>query len=151
MHASELQSDNPVIAKDLKAFRDQLVALGALWIVIGLLSGALGVYLATQAVGPASGQTLGQGLGGAAAGVVLWMLSIVNIGYGVASLAIGVLACMKRVTALRVGMVLNYFILVIQVFALNFCGAAIMVVAILQAHRVLGLRKKLIAARALPA
>lgn len=137
MHASEVQSDNPVIAKDLKAFRDQLVALGALWIVIGLLSGAMGVYLATQAMG----QTSGQEPGGAAAGIVLWVLSFVNTGYGVASLVLGVLACMKRITALRVGLVLNYVILVIQVLALNFCGAAIMVVAILQAHRVLSLRK----------
>lgn len=147
MHVSEVQSGNPVIAKDLKAFRDQLVALGALWIVIGLLSGAMGVYLATQAMG----QTSGQDPGGAAAGIVLWVLSFVNTGYGVASLVLGVLACMKRITALRVGLVLNYVILVIQVLALNFCGAAIMVVAILQAHRVLSLRKKLIAAGALPA
>ncbi len=139
MHASEVQSDDPVIAKDLKAFRDQLVALGALWIIIGRLSGAFGIYMSTASKPEG------------ALGIVQLVINVINIGYGVASFTREALACMKRIAALRVGLVLIYVILVLQVLSVNLCRAAIMVVAILQAHRVLGFRKKLMAAGAMPA
>jgi len=81
--------------------------------------------------------------------MVVRVLGVINMLYGAASLVLGVLTCMKNITALRVGLVLNYVIATLQLLVLNLCGVGIMVVAILQAHRVLGLRRKLQAEGAL--
>jgi len=81
--------------------------------------------------------------------MVVRVLGVINMLYGAASLVLGVLTCMKNITALRVGLVLNYVIATLQLLVLNLCGVGIMVVAILQAHPVLGLRRKLQAEGAL--
>jgi hypothetical protein len=118
----------PVDRVMVKKFRDQILALGVLWIIIGTLAAGLGVF----------------GLGRTSDAPVL--LSIVVI-LGLAWIVIGVLACLKHMWAVYAGLVLSYLSLVGQLVNLNLnLGLLVVILVIFQAHRVIGWAKQMRAA-----
>src|SRR5688500_1146495 len=82
--------------KLLKDFRSQLVALGAFWIIIGGLAAVIGVF-ATSVL---AGQN--------AAPAALATMTAIVVGLGLAWITLGVLACLKQIWAVYVGLVLSY-------------------------------------------
>lgn len=116
-----------------KTFRQQIIALGALWTVIGLLNARLAAaFLA--------GLTPNEALAAMA------LMAPFILALGIIWIAVGVSTCMQIVPALFVGLVLSHISLVLSAVSMDFCSVAIMVIAVLQAHRVLRLRKQIRAA-----
>lgn len=116
----------------VQKFRQQIHALGAFWIIIGLL--AVGIVTAGLMMGngimrPNSQRPL------IAFGVVATL--------GIAWIALGILTCLKKMWAVYVGLGLSYLSAVLQLLSLNVCGVVILILVILQAHRVIGWATKL--------
>jgi hypothetical protein len=112
--------------KMLKDFRSQIVALGAFWIIIGGLAVGLGAFATSLLAGQnAAPQTLA---------VMCGILVVM----GLAWVTLGVLACLKQMWAVYVGLVLSYLSVIGNLVNLNVCGLVILVVVIIQAHRVIG-------------
>jgi hypothetical protein len=116
-----------------KTFRQQIIALGALWTVAGLANAGLAV--ASFA-----------GLMSDKAAPAMDLIAPIFLAIGIVWIAVGVSTCMQIVPGLFVGLVLSYIFLVATVVQLQLCPAAILLLAVLQAHRVLGLRKQIRAA-----
>jgi hypothetical protein len=138
MTSSDDSAANPYPAVDrklLRKFREQIHALGALWIIIGSLAGVLAVVTLQ------GNRDLAAGLGSDEQ-IVLILIA----GMGLVWFVLGVLTCLKHMWAVYVALVLSYGSLVGQVFKLNLCGGIILVIVILQAHRVIGWSKQMRAA-----
>lgn len=116
-----------------KTFRRQIIALGALWTVIGLLYAGLAATLL-------AGLTPNKALAAMA------LMAPFILALGIIWIAAGVSTCMQIVPGLFVGLVLSYISLVLSAVSMEFRSVAIMVIAVLQAHRVLRLRKPIRAA-----
>lgn len=116
-----------------KTFRQQIIALGALWTVAGLANAGLAV--ASFA-----------GLMSDKAAPAMDLIAPIFLAIGIVWIAVGVSTCMQIVPGLFVGLVFSYIFLVATVVQLQLCPAAILLLAVLQAHRVLGLRKQIRAA-----
>jgi hypothetical protein len=115
--------------KTLKQFRSQIAALGALWIFIGiawLILGALantwGAYEKPEAV---------------------YVIAAFLITIALTWIVLGVLACMKQLPAVYIALALSYLLLVASLAELQVCLIVLLIIAILQAHRVLGWAKEL--------
>ena len=123
----------------LKQFREQMLALGVLWILLGTLGAVGGGAVVAGQLG--QGQvddprvaTLNMVLGCFAAGVgALWLIA-------------GVGTLFKRMEAVVAGLVLSYIWLIGNVVGLNLCVAALAIVVLIQAHRVLRFASQLRAA-----
>lgn len=119
-------------------FHQQIVALGVLWILVfGLVPGLAAYRFASE----------GRGDSG--------YLAILLAGSALAWTVLGVLACLKRIWAVHVGLVLSYLIPVITVADMlrgpsgaGGClySALFVILSILQAHRVIGFSRKMRAA-----
>lgn len=118
----------------IKSFRQQIHALGALWIILG------GLALLVMALMLGNGNQMNAPRMDA-------QLQMITIGaMGAAWLLLGVFTCLKQIWAVYVGLTLSYLSAIGQLFSLNLCGLAIMAVVILQAHRVIGWANKMRAA-----
>jgi len=109
----------------LRKFQQQMLALGVLWILLGLFAIGLGVFL----LFPTS-----PSLSESARSVLIGIMLI----SGTLHLLIGVLTCCKQIIAVYVGLVLGYISLVGNLLNLNLCALAILAVILVQAHRVIG-------------
>ena len=119
-------------AKLIRKFRGEIHALGAFWMLIGLLTLGLGAAIGTGVFGPVSGG-LGQVNEQRDAAPIL---AAVLFAIGALYLLVGLAACMKHLWAVYVGLVLSYLSLVGNLFSLNLCGIVILAIVILQGHRV---------------
>jgi hypothetical protein len=124
----------------VKNFRQQIHALGGLWIIIG--SAALAY--------PVAGFGARSGLWGDPgddffSSEVLVLLVVAAVA-GSVYLFLGVAACLKHMWAVYAGLVLSYFSLLGQLFSLNICSIIITLAVIVQAHRVIGWSKQMHAA-----
>lgn len=112
----------------VKKFRDQIHALGAVWLLIGGLMIAVGVASFLGAFdGAADDRFMGP----------------VLIGFGAFWLTIGVFALLKQMWAVYVGLALSYLSLIGNLLRLSICGAILLLLVIIQAHRVIGWAKEL--------
>jgi hypothetical protein len=111
----------------IKMFRDQAVALGAVWVLLGGVLAAGGGLVSWRA-----GRDVRLGVGLDMPTFVVGMAVL-----GLTWLVLGVLTCLKQVGAVYVGLVLSYLALLTQVLTLNFCGSILLILVILQAHRVI--------------
>ena len=112
--------------KMIRKFREQIHALGALWIIIGSLAGAITIIALQGSL------DLAARVGGEQQ-VVLFLIA----GTGLVWFVLGVLTCLKQMWAVYVALVLSYLSLLGQVLNLNICGGIILILVILQAHRVI--------------
>ena len=128
---------DPVLVRN---FRQQIHALGGLWIASGLLALAIGV-------------------GGFGATAGLWGEPGVDVSkdqfkilfatatvVGAIFLFLGVAACMKNMWAVHIGLILAYLSLITEVISINVCSIVITILIIVQAHRVIGWSKLMNAA-----
>jgi hypothetical protein len=113
--------------KMIRKFREQIHALGALWIIIGSLAGGIAI-IALQGSPDYAARI------GSEQQVVLFLIA----GMGLVWFVLGVLTCLKHMWAVYVALVLSYLSLLGQVLNLNICGGIILILVILQAHRVIG-------------
>ena len=116
----------------IKKFRDQIHALGAFWIIIGGISAALGVFLF---VSSESVEIEGAPIVGA-----------VVIVTGTCWIGLGIATCLKQMWAVYIALVLSYLSILGNLVRFNVCSLIILVVVILQAHRVIGWARELQAA-----
>lgn len=112
----------------VKKFRDQIHALGAVWLLIGGLMIAVGV---ASFLGASDGAADDRFMGP------------VLIGFGAFWLMIGVFALLKHMWAVYVGLVLSYLSLIGNLLRLSVCGVILLLLVIIQAHRVIGWAKEL--------
>ena len=120
---------------DIKAgvqkFRDQIHALGVLWVIVGVCSIAFGVTI------------LGSGQWPDSVAKWVWLGSAMTL--GLASTVFGVMACRKRLWAIRGGIAVTYIAILLQLVFANVCGVVLLVVPLIQAHRVLDWGKSMVA------
>lgn len=128
---SKAPGQPPVDAAVIKTFRDQVVALGVVWIIFGVLAAGLVLLIRGN-------PDLASMLGGAQTGLLI-LIAVMGIVWFV----LGVLTCLKQMVAVYVGLALSYLSLVGQVLNFNVIAAVILVLIILQAHRVIRLAKQL--------
>lgn len=137
---SQLNSEN-TSAEDqvnLTKFRQQIHALGGFWIFIG------SIVLAAVAVlgfGYFKADDLERN-GFAISIVAIGIMSAMSIIW----ILIGVLSCLKQIWAVYVGLILSYISLLMQVIQMNICGVVILIIVIMQSHRVISLANRLRAA-----
>lgn len=112
-------------------FRQQMTALGGLWTFFGVLS--LVAIIALTALSDQIPNPELQSI------LVLALLS----GTSVLWLTVGIATCFKQMWAVYVGLGISYLGLLANMLQLNLCGLAILIVVIIQAHRVLGFAKQL--------
>lgn len=112
----------------IKKFRDQIHALGALWIILGGIGLASGLFLLTVRAGEVEDSTI---------------LAGILIVTGSCWFGLGVATCMKQLWAVYVGLALSYLSLLGNLVKFNVCSLILLVVVILQAHRVIGWAKEL--------
>jgi hypothetical protein len=122
-------------SKLVKKFRDQIHALGALWIILG----SVRVGLSGAALVGAQGE-LNQWVG--LSHPALWIVLGIE---GLIDISIGVLTCLKHLWAVYLGLVLTYLSL-LSLLVSNWCAALVIVIVILQAHRVIGWARQMRAA-----
>lgn len=130
-----LESQRPIDRAMVKKFRDQIHALGALWIIMG---GAAAV-LATIALLGNREVALSLGHGQQIVLVVVALLSV-------CWLTVGFATCKKQMWGVYAGLALSYLSLLGQVLSFNICATVIVIIVILQAHRVIGWAKQMQAA-----
>jgi hypothetical protein len=112
---------SPILQRTIREFRQQSLALGAAWIILGMLAGIVGVVVA----GPLADQVDGVLLGIVVVCGVLWT-------------TLGVFTCLRKMWAVYTGLVLSYISVVGNLLGLNLCALVILIVIIVQAHRVIG-------------
>lgn len=111
-------------------FRQQMTALGGLWTFFGVLS-LVAVIALTVLSDPIPNPELQSFLVAVlGSSSVLW-------------LTVGIATCFKQMWAVYVGLGISYLGLLSSILQLNLCGLAILIVIIIQAHRVLGFAKQL--------
>lgn len=115
-------------------FRQQIHALGAFWIIIGFAA----IALATVA-----SSLLREGPRVIDMSPDRTIIIAVILSTGIAWIVVGVLSCLKQLWAVYVGLVLSYVSLTGNLLNLNFCGLIIVIVVILQAHRVIAWAKRM--------
>jgi Na+/melibiose symporter-like transporter len=120
-----------MLVRKLREFRTMIVALGVAWIVLAAIGIALGVFLLT-----ASGNRELDPR-------PLTVISAIVLVIGVVWLVLGVGACAKQIWSVYTGLVLCYVSALGNLFSFNVCAIVIMLVLILQAHRVIGLAGEL--------
>lgn len=133
--ASPYQAFLPI----LKQFREQMLALGVLWILFGALGSVAGAALVAMHLGQI--QVDPQRLD-----AFPLVLALFALGIGLLWLVAGIGTLMKRQGAVVAGLVLSYLWLLGNVVSLNLCLAALAIVVIIQGHRVLRFASQLRAA-----
>lgn len=110
----------------IKKFREQILALGVLWILLGCLAGTV-VVLASG-----GSRAFGAGLAGEDR-LLLGIIAALALFWVV----LGVLTCMKQMWAVYVGLVLSYISALGNIIQLRVCALVLLIFVILQAHRVI--------------
>jgi hypothetical protein len=117
----------------IKKFRDQIHALGAFWIIIGTVAIGLGSFV----LAGTPGEVIAAG----------WeLLGAIVVVQGIAWFGLGVATCLKQMWAVYIALVLSYLSILGNLVRFNVCSLIILVVVILQAHRVIGWARELTAA-----
>ena len=111
-------------AKLLKDFQSQIVALGAFWIIIGGVTVAIGLFATSMLAGELDQQALR-------------IVGVIVCAMGAVWMALGVFSCLKHMWAVYVGLGLSYLSVISNLFNFNLCGMIILVIVIIQAHRVI--------------
>lgn len=114
--------------KALKDFRSQILALGVAWIILAGL--ALGAGVLIGAFGELADE---------ATPILLAVVGVAGLLWG----GLGICTCLKQMWAVYTGLVLSYLSVVGNLVQLNMCPVVILVIIIVQAHRVIGLSKEL--------
>lgn len=119
----------------LTKFRQQMAALGAAWVFFGG-SGmvASGVMLVRQNNMPMNDDV----------GLVVMMILLAIA--GLVWFTVGIATCLKKMWAVYVGLGISYLSLLGSFASVNICGLVIVILVIIQAHRVIGYSKTLLAA-----
>jgi len=116
-----------VTRQTIRKFREQIHALGAVWIFLGSVAALVAGFAVLGSTSVA--KLLGADV----------MLLLVIIGaMGGLWLTVGILTCLKQMWAVYVGLGLSYLSLVGQILNFNVCSTIILIAVILQAHRVIG-------------
>ena len=110
----------------LRKFQQQMLALGVLWILLGLFVLAVGIFLLVAR--PQLAEEF------AVSPLVIGIMLV----SGTLHFGIGVLTCCKQIVAVYVGLVLGYLSVISNLINLNLCALAILAVILIQAHRVIG-------------
>jgi hypothetical protein len=121
--------------RTVRQFREQIHALGALWIIIGLVNFGLAA-LALNGNKDMSDRIAGE----------YEVLVIVIAVLGALWLILGIATCFKQMWAVYTALALTYLSLVGNAINLNVISVIIAVIVILQAHRVIGWARQLRAA-----
>jgi hypothetical protein len=119
--------------KTLKDFRSQILALGVAWIILAglaLAAAALAAGVLVGAVGESADDTTP---------ILLAIVGVAGLIWG----GLGVCACLKKMWAVYVGLVLSYISVAGNLLQLNLCAIVILALIIVQAHRVIGFAKEL--------
>ena len=107
----------------LRKFRQQMHALGGVWIFLGSVALGLGIFLAVYTpIRDASDP---------------FLMGILLVS-GILHLVLGVMTCCKQMWAVYVGIVLSYISVIGNLISLNLCALAILAAILVQAHRVAG-------------
>ena len=113
----------------IKKFRQQIHALGAFWIIIGCIGLGLAAFALISGALP---------LGLQSGEITLALLfGLLVGGISVMWIVLGVLTCLKKMGAVYAGLVLSYLSLFGNLVRLNLCPLIVLIIAILQAHRVI--------------
>jgi hypothetical protein len=121
--------------KFIKKFRQEIHAVGGFWIIIGALALGLAIAALASSDGP---QFL---FSPENAGLLAFIC-----GLGTVWIVLGALACAKHMWAVKTALVLSYISLAGQVLSLSICAALLLIVVIVQAHRVIGWARQIRAA-----
>jgi hypothetical protein len=124
--------ETPIDRSMIKKFREQMLALGVLWVLIGGLAAIFVFYLNAR-----RGATIG-GFG-TAEGMIIGVVGALSAVW----MVLGVMTCLKQMWAVYVGLVLSYLNAIGSVLQINLCAVGIMIAAILQAHRVIGWARRM--------
>lgn len=116
----------------VKKFRSQIHALGVFWIVIGAITVGMGGMIFA---GQGDFAKLDEAERAISGGIV--------VGMGMTWVVLGALSLLKQMWACYVALVLSYLSLVMQIVNLNICPLVILIVVVLQAHRVISWSGKL--------
>lgn len=136
------QETAPVDPMLIRKFRQQIIALGAVWIILGIVGGGA----MALALGGVDAFAAAADVDGPVAPLVMQITLAAVAVLGVVWVILGIFACLKQLWAVYTGLVLSYISLVGNVLTLNLCALVILIVIILQAHRVIGFAKRLRAA-----
>lgn len=118
-------------AKLVKDFRSQSLALGVLWILIASLCIGLSlVFLNARSLMSGDAQTR-------------FANATLLGGVGIAWLVSGTLALTKNIWGVYFGLVLSYLWLIGVVLQVNICAFVIVIIVLIQAHRVIGFANKM--------
>ncbi len=118
----------------LKKFRQQMTALGAVWIFFGSFGMVASGFMLTRSQNLQSNGNIGF--------VVAIFVAIVSIMW----FGLGIATCFKQMWAVYVGLGISYLSLLGNLTSLNICGLVIVILVIIQGHRVIGYSKTLLAA-----
>ena len=127
---------SPELADTLKKFKQQVLALGVLWIILGVLVGIGAALIATggamlQMGGPGAQPELPPG-----ATTSVLVLAGVSAAMSLAWIVTGIFSIMKHVWAIYSGLVLTGLALIWNLVSFSLCPVLILVVALLQGIRV---------------
>jgi hypothetical protein len=123
-------------AKNAKSFRDQMNALGVLWILLGGFK--IWVVALLFVNGPSPKEMDGIGISSQTLNTLATIVGIL----GLIQLTTGVLTCFKWLPAVYVGLGFTYLSLVNSLIGFSLVRAAIDIAVIVQGHRVIGMAKK---------
>ncbi|MCC6511526.1 MAG: hypothetical protein IT423_20675, partial [Pirellulaceae bacterium] len=121
-----------VDTKLIRDFRAQILALGVLWIVFGL---------AAMAIIPAALYGAFPGIDGDVTRIAILVAVVGSVALG--WLVSGVAALCKLSWGVYLGLVFSYISLIGNLLQVSVCGVVILLVVIIQAHRVLGFAKQM--------
>lgn len=120
----------------LKKFKQQILALGVLWIILGLLNSGAGIAIivlgGTQLQG---GQQFAPDPTQVAVFTVLGVISAI---FGLTWLVVGVASLMKQIWAVWVGTVLSGIGIALSLLNLNCCLLLLLIATLFQGIRVIG-------------
>ena len=119
-------------------FRQQMTALGGLWTFFGVLS-LVAVIALTVLSDPIPNPELQSFPNPELQSFLVAVLGSSSVLW----LTVGIATCFKQMWAVYVGLGISYLGLLSSILQLNLCGLAILIVIIIQAHRVLGFAKQL--------
>ncbi|HYH66491.1 MAG TPA: hypothetical protein VD866_17490 [Urbifossiella sp.] len=125
-YTDEPDAPPPVNRKIIRKFREQIHALGAVWIILGGL--AEGLVVVAQFVMKDAPRDI-------PLDSPFWLfVAAVGLGW----FMLGVCTCLKQMWAVYGGLILSYMSFAGQLMNLNICAGIIVLLVILQAHRVIG-------------
>jgi hypothetical protein len=129
--ASEFSAHSPELSKVIKDFRAQSLALGVAWIIIGCLNAGVSALILSD-----------QFLPNNALGIVVPMIAALAGTWVIA----GIATLAKQLWGIYLGLVISYLGALGSLANLSICGLVILVLIIVQSHRVINFAKEIRAA-----